>query len=147
MSGTLNEIKSVVSQKVVLSKANEEIGLKHQECKIQQDTAISRLANCTTSITGILQKIVSLQLDFQKFGTTINFEHNSQEKEDLAFKVLDILGQFGYYKGEPIANPILAKNELVNFQRLKLISPPEGYLGKKTFIQFINEYAALESKG
>jgi len=106
-----------------------------------------QLDSCIIPKSGILSELLEIQEDIRKFAPSINFSFKPHEKKDAAFRTMNVLGALGHIDGEPTDDPEIAAKALKSYQLKKGINPASGRLGRKTFIQFLNDYAIAESQG
>lgn len=117
-----------------------------------------KLRNCNLSLRdyeqgtkGVLAKLNIIQDDIQKFSPAIDFAYvpDNKDKQDAAYRVLEVLGRLGHYEYAPSRDPDKARAALISFQRLKNILPDDpkkqGLLGRRTFLLLIDEYIASEA--
>ena len=60
---------------------------------------------------------------------------------------MNVLGALDFFHEELTNDPAKAAEVLKKYQLSKGISPASGKLGRKTFIQFLNDYIILETNG
>lgn len=92
---------------------------------------------------GLLPKLMVLHSDIQRFGN-INFTWRAEEKNGVAFRVLEVLGELGHFQGSAAPAPSVAHEEVKKYQEMKRIHPANGRFGKKTFLQLFNDLINLE---
>ncbi len=117
------------------------------DCSNKLDAASDELKNCTTTSSGALAIMLQIQEDLKVHGPTINFMWRPEIKKDAALHVMDALGALGFSSESPVRDPAKAAVLLTAYQKSKGIEPASGKLGRKTFIQFLNDYIIVETNG
>jgi len=84
-----------------------------------------------------------LQSDILRFGN-INFEWRPNEKREIAFRVLEVMGELGYYTGTAELDPSEAHKAVILYQTKKQIKPANGRFGRQTLLQLFNDFLHLE---
>jgi len=99
-------------------------------------------ALCLPLVIEKLQLMV-LQSDILRFGN-INFEWRPNEKREIAFRVLEVMGELGYYTGTAELDPSEAHKAVILYQTKKQIKPANGRFGRQTLLQLFNDFLHLE---
>jgi len=60
---------------------------------------------------------------------------------------MNILGEPGFSKEKPVREAVKAAEILTLYPLSKGIEPASGKLGRKTFIQLLNDYIIIETNG
>jgi hypothetical protein len=131
-----NNLQKIDAQKTKIESCQNEL----QENKV-------KLNKCTIPKSGILGTLLDIQEDIKVHGPTINFLWQSEKKQEAAYRVMNVLGALDFFHEAPTKEPAKAVELLKKYQLSKGISPASGKLGRKTFIQFLNDYIILESNG
>lgn len=145
-----NSLKSISNTLLKIEKLNNQIEtfeININTCKAELKTSEEKLNTCTIPNSGILANLLRLQDDIKEHGPTINFLWQPNKKKDAAFRVMNILGELGFSQKEPKHDPVEASESLELYQISKGIEPASGKLGRKTFIQLLNDYIIIETNG
>jgi hypothetical protein len=147
ISYILNENESNQIESSSLNENLRECTTNLAEISGQLEEAASKLGYCTIPNSGILSLLLSLQGDIKTHGPTINFMWWPGKKKDVAYRVISVLGELGFHKEDAEYSPEKASNILKSYQISKGIVPASGMLGRKTFIQLLNDYIIIEANG
>ncbi len=115
--------------------------------QVELDKARGKLNRCIIPSSGILANLLSIQEDIKMHGPTINFTWQPEKKKDAAYRVMDVLGALGFHNEVLTYDPEKAAGILRSYQISKGIEPASGMLGRKTFIQLLNDYIIIETNG
>ena len=93
-------------------------------------------------------KLVKINSDIQSYHPAIDFAWDEENKQEEAYRILELLGIFGYYSSAPTKDPAKAEQAVIAFQKDRGILPEkethQGLLGRQTFLELIEVYMAYE---
>ncbi len=144
---SIKSIENVLSEKETAVEKVKILSSQVENCSVDLETKSKKLKLCTIPNSGILSNLLRLQEDIKLHGPTINFLWQSNEKKKAALHVMNILGELGFVNAQPSNDPIKASEALKLYQISKSIEPASGKLGRKTFIQLLNDYIIIETNG
>ncbi len=130
---TLNEVFKSIE---VSSRQKQKIVEWHEKIKILE------------SIEGdFLYRILTFHKEAECYGDSLNFTHipgrqdseKCTRKEDLARQFLSFLSEIEFYKGDVVTNTLVAKTELIRYQRSKLFGHT-GWYSSEVFKYIVLDY-------